>query len=116
MDYPFSSLGPALRILALILLFAFTALGVVALLSVAALPGRIARRRQHPQAPAVNLCGWLGLPTGLGWVIAMIWAHWRYPVAAGSIAAADVHTLAGQLDRLEVAVTQLEQLSRRRTP
>jgi hypothetical protein len=26
-----------------------------------ALPGNIARSRAHPQADAINMCGWLGL-------------------------------------------------------
>jgi len=41
------------------------------------LPGQIARHRRHPQAEAIRLCGWLGLllTGGLGWVVAMVWAH-----------------------------------------
>ena len=43
-----------------------------------ALPGRIARRRDHPQADAIVACGWLGLLTlGPGWIVAMVWAFVR---------------------------------------
>ena len=50
---------------------------VVALVMVAQLPGRIARARNHPQADAINMAGWLGLLFTLGivWVFAMIWAN-----------------------------------------
>lgn len=40
------------------------------------LPGRIARQRQHPQADAITLCGWIGVfLVGIGWLVALIWAH-----------------------------------------
>ena len=42
-------------------------------------PGRIAQERNHPQADSVNICGWLGILTGVLWFIAMVWAFWRYP-------------------------------------
>ncbi len=43
-----------------------------------ALPGRIARKRGHPQADAITACGWLGLITlGLLWPIAFVWAYTR---------------------------------------
>ncbi len=77
MEYQFESLGPTVRIVVLIFLivFALIALGVVVL--IAALPGQIARSRHHPQADAINVCGWLGLPTGILWVVAMVWAFLR---------------------------------------
>lgn len=40
------------------------------------LPGRIARARQHPQADAINVCGWWGaLTLGLLMPVAYIWAY-----------------------------------------
>ena len=40
------------------------------------LPGAIARGRQHPQATAITICGWIGLLTfGVVWLVALIWAH-----------------------------------------
>ena len=45
-----------------------------------ALPGNIARSRAHPQADAINVCGWLGIVTlGLLWPVALIWAYTRLP-------------------------------------
>ncbi len=53
----------------------FTAL--LAFVALAQLPGRIASARNHPQADAINVAGWLGLLLTLGivWVAAMIWAN-----------------------------------------
>ena len=57
-------------------------LGIASLRLLAAwlggLPGRIARSRDHPQAEAINACGWLGLITlGVPWIVAMVWAFVR---------------------------------------
>ena len=42
------------------------------------LPGKIARKRNHPQADAINVCAWLGLVTlGVAWPVALIWAYTR---------------------------------------
>ena len=41
-----------------------------------ALPGRIARKCNHPQAEAINVCGWLGIVTlGVVWPVALVWAY-----------------------------------------
>lgn len=46
------------------------------LLYLAGLPGKIARDRQHPQAEAIAVCGWLSLVTFFAtWPIALIWAY-----------------------------------------
>ena len=40
------------------------------------LPGRIARARNHPQAEAINMCGWWGVLTlGILLPLAFIWAY-----------------------------------------
>lgn len=60
----------ALIILIVLLL---TILAVIAGLGMA--PGRIARKRNHPQADAVNVCGWFGvLSMGILLPVAFIWA------------------------------------------
>jgi len=52
---------------------------------VGALPGKIARGRAHPQAEAINVCGWLGILTlGLAWPVALIWAYTRSPNAGSA--------------------------------
>ena len=40
------------------------------------MPGRIARARNHPQAEAINVCGWWGVLTmGILCPVAFIWAY-----------------------------------------
>ena len=40
------------------------------------LPGKIARKRNHPQADAISALSWVGLITmGIGWFIAIVWAY-----------------------------------------
>lgn len=50
---------------------------VVAFVLLAQLPGNLARARNHPQADAISMAGWLGLLLTLGvvWVLAMVWAN-----------------------------------------
>lgn len=63
-----------LDMLALLILVVLVVVGVVIAAMLGALPGKIARKRGHPQADAINVCGWLGLVTlGLLWPLALIW-------------------------------------------
>ncbi len=65
-----------LQIFALIILItiAITIIGVWIFLGM--LPGQIAKKRNHPQAEAINICGWWGAITmGLLMPLAFIWAH-----------------------------------------
>jgi len=65
-----------LDIFALIILLVLvaTGLGIWAMLGM--YPGKIARQRNHPQAAAINVCGWWGAITmGLLTPIAFIWAY-----------------------------------------
>lgn len=67
-----------LDIFALVILLTLTlcALGIWVLLGMA--PGKIARARNHPQAEAINVCGWWGAITmGLLSPLAFIWAYTR---------------------------------------
>lgn len=109
-EYQFESLGPTLRIVVLVflLLFALIALAVVVVL--AALPGKIAAARSHPQAQAVNICGWLGLPTGILWVLALVWAFWNSKSTAdgNQIDSAQLKTLERQIETLEKTIANLE--------
>jgi len=47
---------------------------MVLVLFILGLPGRIARQRNHPEAEAVNLMGWLGFLGVIPWVNALIWS------------------------------------------
>jgi hypothetical protein len=60
-------------------------LGVAVLIvvSLGALPGKIARKRGHPQAAAVNVAAWISLVTlGALWPLALVWAF--LPLPSGS--------------------------------
>jgi hypothetical protein len=67
-----------LNALALFILVVIVVVGVVIAAMLGALPGKIARKREHPQADAINVCGWLGLlALGLAWPLALIWSYTR---------------------------------------
>jgi hypothetical protein len=66
----------ALDIFALIVLIVLTAAVVAIWAILGMMPGRIARERNHPQAEAINVCGWWGVITmGLLLPVAWIWAY-----------------------------------------
>ncbi len=45
---------------------------------VAKIPGETARERNHPQAEAINVLGWIGLLLGIApWLVALVWAYIR---------------------------------------
>ena len=52
-----------------------TAVGVLVVLAM--MPGKIAAQRKHPQAEAIKVAGWLGMLTGIVWILAMIWAYMK---------------------------------------
>lgn len=44
----------------------------------AKMPGETARKRNHPQAEAINVLGWVGLLLGVApWLVALVWAYTR---------------------------------------
>lgn len=53
------------------------------------LPGKIARKREHPWADAVNAASWIGLVTGVLWPFAFVWAFVPLPQAASNTITAD---------------------------
>ena len=59
-----------------ITLLVLLTIGALAFIEIAGMPGREARKRNHANAEAINLLGYLGLPLGVaGWLVAMIWAR-----------------------------------------
>jgi hypothetical protein len=65
-----------LDIFALIILIVLIVAVVGVLVVLGMMPGRIARERNHPQADAINVCGWCGLITlGVLLPVAWIWAY-----------------------------------------
>lgn len=65
-----------LDIFALFVLIVLLASAVAVWVIIGMLPGRIARQRNHPQAEAINVCGWWGVLTmGVLCPVAFIWAY-----------------------------------------
>jgi hypothetical protein len=61
-----------------VILVVLATVAIVIFVELASIPGRKAREREHPQADAINILGWLGLPMGgVPWVIAIVWAYTR---------------------------------------
>ena len=53
-------------------------IAITIFLELAAIPGRKARERGHPQADAINILGWIGRLMGFApWVGALVWAYTR---------------------------------------
>jgi hypothetical protein len=78
-----------LDLFALVILLVLVLSVGAAWVALAMLPGKIARRRGHPQADAIHVCGWWGAITlGLLTPIAFIWAYtdprWREKSAAAN--------------------------------
>jgi len=46
-----------------------------------ALPGEIARKRNHPWHTAVAVAGWIGLLTVVFWPLALVWAFLPLPAS-----------------------------------
>ena len=68
----------ALDLFALFILLPLLVTAIVIWVILGKLPGKIARSRHHPQADAINICGWLGaLTLGILSPIAYIWAYTR---------------------------------------
>lgn len=75
--------------------------GVIAMVWIAGLPGRIAVARKHPDAEAVNLMGWAGFLPVVPWIQAFIWAFKpadvvdirRFPREEGVAIEADIERL-----------------------
>jgi hypothetical protein len=75
MDFKLQAFGPFLHWLTLIVLCIMPVLVVYVIYRLGSLPGEIARRRNHPQADAINICGWMGIITLVLWPLAFVWAH-----------------------------------------
>jgi hypothetical protein len=57
---------------------------VIIIVSLGRLPGQLARKWGHAQAPAINALSWIGIATGgILWPIAFVWAFFK-PIAGRS--------------------------------
>jgi hypothetical protein len=85
--------GAALVVICLLICLAAT---VIVQLGI--LPGKIARKRNHPQADAVDAASWIGLALGIFWPLAFIWAFYSAPARDEELT-----ELRARLDVLEAA-------------
>lgn len=65
-----------LQYFALLVLIVLLLAAVAAWVALGMAPGKIARQRNHPQADAINVCGWWGVITmGVLCPLAFVWAY-----------------------------------------
>ena len=66
---------------------------IVGFVTLAMLPGKIAKQREHPQADAINVAGWVGAITfGVFWPLALIWAFTKSPLQTKTNSATEAET------------------------
>jgi hypothetical protein len=70
MAFTLQGFGPFLHWLTLVILCVLPVIIGTVLYKIGGLPGSIAATRGHPQAAAINVCGWMGLVTLVLWPIA----------------------------------------------
>jgi len=79
----------AFNIMAFVVFAVLLVVAVVVVVTLGQLPGRIAQKRGHPQAAAINVTSWLGVATlGLLWPLALIWAFLT-PLSVGTAGSTD---------------------------
>ncbi len=75
-----------------IILILLGLLGLWLFVEIGGFPGKKAKERNHPQAEAINVLGWVGLLFGgVGWAAALVWAYTKpvfTPVAQGAVESA----------------------------
>ena len=93
----------------------FLICGVAAVIvALGSLPGKIASKRNHPWAEAVNVASWIGLATGVFWPVAFIWAYLPVPIPGSRGAAerdgsdVDLSSLQAKVSALEETVAKLQ--------
>ena len=65
-----------LKIFAFIVILVLVAVVIWLVTLLGSMPGHIAEQREHPQADAIKVLGWIGLITmGIGWFAALVWAY-----------------------------------------
>ena len=91
-----------LDIFALVVMLVIVAAVIWLVVILGPLPGRIAQERNHPQADAIRVLGWIGLITlGAAWLAALVWAYTR-PFGDAALRAR-IGELEAELERLKGA-------------
>ncbi len=93
-----------LDIFALIVIGILIAVVIWLVVLLGPMPGKVARRRGHPQADAIRVLGWIGIVTlGPAWLVAFVWAYAKPAGTAG---------LSERIAALENALRRLENAQR----
>jgi hypothetical protein len=109
MGFTLQGLGPFLHWMTLVILGVLPVVLGVVLYRLGGLPGSIAAARGHPQAAAINICGWMGLITLVLWPIAMVWAHLnRGPPQERGPSAQGSNSVIGELQRASQRLAAIE--------
>ena len=106
MTFTMQGVGPFLHWLTLAILCVMPVLGAFILYKLGGLHGAVAKARNHPQAEAINISGWMGIITLVLWPIAMVWAHMSPvgPAAKRTFAETDTKSF---LDKLQQAAQRI---------
>jgi len=91
-------------------MFVLAAAIIFLIIRLGELPGKIARNRNHPQADAIHVCGWLGLLTlGILWPLALIWSLIKPVTVPGMVEETSLtETLSHQIAELQNKIDFLE--------
>lgn len=100
-------------------------LGAVAIVQLGALPGKIAHRRGHPQADAVNAASWISFLTlGALWPLAFVWAFFNGDESSAetptrrqqSMNQQSEESLGKEVENLQSRLTELEVIVKKLQP
>lgn len=109
MTFTLQGFGPFLHWMTLVILCVLPVIIGIVLYKLGGLPGSIAAARGHPQASAINICGWMGLVTLVLWPIAMVWAHLdRSSTEEGGRSAQGSRSVVGELQRVSRRLAAIE--------
>jgi hypothetical protein len=110
MTFTMQGAGPFLHWFTLVILCALPVIAAMVLYKLGGLPGSIAAARGHPQAAAINICGWMGIITLVLWPIAMVWAYLppRNAVIIGAAAQDELTSLLRDLRQASQRVAAIE--------
>jgi cytochrome b561 len=110
MDFKLQAFGPFLHWLTLIVLCIMPVILAYVVYRLGSLPGAIARARNHPQADAINICGWMGIITLILWPLALVWAYLTpsRPLTGVSATRPDNNALTEKLHEARLRLAALE--------
>lgn len=119
MDFKLQAFGPFLHWVTLIALCITPVLAAYVIYRLGGLPGQIARARNHPQADAISICGWMGILTLVLWPLALVWAYLKpkQPLSGSSAAEVERKALIAHLHEARQRLATLEaRLPQRHSP